>query len=237
MMAAKPEYIQSNGFIAEVIRTPRRKTATIKVDDRVVSVVVPQDLAEQRITRLLKDKNRWIKNKIATQKAIAPVNEKQYISGEAFSYLGKNYRLKVKRGPFQPVKLLQGHLVATLPDGSNNPHMVRNALVRWYQGQATHKLIEKTNRYAEQIAVKPTAINIKTYKSRWGNCNSKGHIDYNWKIVMAPHWVVDYVVVHELCHLKHFNHSKKYWNKVKHHCADATDAKEWLRINGASINI
>ena len=237
MMAAKPEYIQTSGFIAEVIRTPRRKTATIKVDDRVVSVVVPQDLNEQRITRLLKDKNRWIKDKIAAQKAVAPARQKQFVSGEAFSYLGRNYRLKVKRGAYQPVKLLQGRLVATLPDGADNPHMVRNALVRWYQLQAEPKLREKTARLAKQIAVQPTAVNIKTYKSRWGNCNSKGQIDYNWKIVMAPHWVVDYVVVHELCHLKHFNHSKDYWRKVKHHCAEAVDAKEWLRVNSAVINI
>lgn len=237
MMPAKPEYIETSGFIAEVIRTPRRKTATIKVDDRVVSVVVPQDLNEQRILRLLKDKNRWIKDKIATQKELAPITPKQYVSGEAFSYLGRNYRLKVKRGAFTPVKLLQGRLVATLPDGSDNPQMVRNALVRWYKAQAAPKLIEKTHRYAEQIAVKPTAVNIKTYKSRWGNCNAKGQIDYNWKIVMAPHWVVDYVVVHELCHLKHFNHSKDYWRKVKHYCADAADAKEWLRVNGRGIDI
>jgi len=236
-MPNAPEYIDANGFIAEVIRTPRRKTATIKVDDRVVSIVEPQDLNEQRITRLLKDKNRWIKDKIAAQKSVAPAREKQFVSGEAFSYLGKNYRLKVKRGNYQPVKLLQGRLVVTLPDGADNPHMVRNALVRWYQTQAAPKLIEKTERYAEQIAVQPAAVNIRNYKSRWGNCNSKGQIDYNWKIVMAPHWVVDYVVVHELCHLKHFDHSKNYWRKVKHYCADAEAAKEWLKSNGNTINI
>ena len=149
----------------------------------------------------------------------------------------QNYQQKVKRGAYQPIKLLQGRLVATLPDGAENPQMVRNALVRWYQLQAEPKLREKTTRLAKQIAVQPTGVNIKTYKSRWGNCNSKGQIDYNWKIVMAPHWVVDYVVVHELCHLKHFNHSKDYWRKVKHHCGDAAEAKEWLRVNGGMINI
>ena len=190
MMAAEPEYIQTSGFIAEVIRTPRRKTATIKVDDRVVSIVVPQDLNEQRITRLLKDKNRWIKDKIAAQKAVTPARQKQFVSGEAFSYLGRNCRLKVKRGAYQPVKLLQGRLVATLPDGSDNPHMVRNALVHWYQLQAEPKLREKTTRLAKQIAVQPTDVYIKAYKSRWGNSNSKGQIDYNWKIVMPPHWVM-----------------------------------------------
>ena len=115
--------------------------------------------------------------------------------------------------------------------------MVRNALVRWYQTQATPKLREKTERYAKQIAVQPTDVNIKTYKSRWGNGNSNGQIDYNWKIVMAPQWVLDYVVADELCHLKHINYSKDYWHKVKHHFADAVEAKEWLRVNGGMINI
>ena len=176
MIVSPPEYIHGNGFIAEIIRTSRRKTATIKVDDRVVSIVVPQDLPKQRITQLLRDKNRWIKDKIAIQKNIAPTTEKQFISGEAFAYLGRNYRLKVQRGKFTPVKLVQGQLVATLPEGSDKPHMVRNALVRWYHTQAEPKLIEKTKRYAQIIGVKPSSIGIKTYKARWGSCNSKGQI-------------------------------------------------------------
>ena len=237
MIVSPPEYIHGNGFIAEIIRTSRRKTATIKVDDRVVSIVVPQDLPKQRITQLLRDKNRWIKDKIAIQKNIAPTTEKQFISGEAFAYLGRNYRLKVQRGKFTPVKLVQGQLVATLPEGSDKPHMVRNALVRWYHTQAEPKLIEKTKRYAQIIGVKPSSIGIKTYKARWGSCNSKGQIDYNWKLVMAPNWVVDYVVVHELCHLKHFNHSKDYWTQVTHYCDRAYEAKKWLKENAAQFNL
>lgn len=227
----QPEFIEGNGFIAEVIRTSRRKTASIKVDDRIVSIVVPENLEEERIAMLLKDKNRWIKEKIAKQKAIAPTTPKEFVSGEAFTYLGKNYRLKVQRGPFTPVKLVQGRLIATLPNGPDQPHMVRNALVRWYRTQAEPKLIEKTKRYAKQIGVKPTSIGIKTYKARWGSCNAKGQIDYNWKLIMAPHWVVDYVVVHELCHLKHFDHSKDYWKKVINHYPAADDARAWLKSN------
>lgn len=225
------EYIQGNGFIAEVIRTTRRKTATVKVDDGVVSVVVPEQLPEVRIEQLLKDKNRWIKDKISTQRKIQPQSPKEFVSGEAFSYLGRNYRLKVVRGPFKPVKLLQGRLVATLPFGPDKPHMVRNALVRWYRAQAAPKLIEKTARYAEIIGVEPTGVSIKTFKARWGSCNDKGRIDYNWKIIMAPHQIVDYVVMHELCHLKHYNHSKDYWKQVEVFCPDFREKREWLREN------
>jgi len=236
MDTASPEYIHSDGIVAKVIRTPRRKTATIKVVESAVSVVVPQNLSEQRISGLLSDKNQWIKDKIATQKAVEALRLKQFISGEAFSYLGKNYRLKVNCGQFQPVKMLNGYLVVTVPNGSDNPHFVRNALVEWYQSHAAPKLIEKTQRYANYMGVQPAGVCVKAYKSRWGNCDSKGQISYNWKIVIAPHWVVDYVVVHELCHLQHFNHSKDFWRKVEHYCPDARKAQEWLREHGSCID-
>jgi len=235
--AADPEYLHGNGFIAEVIRTPRRKTATVKVEDRMVSVVVPLALSQDRISTLLKDKNTWIKNKISAQQSATPARSREFVSGEAFSYLGRNYRLKVQRGTFTPVKLVNGRLIATLPHGSEKPHMVRNALVRWYRKQAEPKLIEKTDRYAQQMGVQPTATTIKTFKSRWGSCSAKGRIDYDWKIVQAPHWIVDYVVVHELCHLKHFNHSKDYWRKVEHYCPKAVEAREWLKKHGAGLSI
>ena len=73
------------------------------------------------------------------------------------------------------------------------------------------KLEPKTIKYAEQMGVQPTQIKVKEYKSRWGSCNSKCEINYNWKIIMTPHRIVDYVVIHELYHLIHFNHSKEYW--------------------------
>lgn len=229
------EYIEGNGFIAEVIRTKRRKTASIRVEDRMVSVVVPTELTEQRISQLLKEKHRWIKTKIRDQKQVQTVSQKQFVSGEAFSYLGRNYRLKVVRGAYKPVKLIQGRLVATLPQGPDDPAMVRNALVRWYKAQAQPKLFEKTQRYAKIIGVEPTSIGIKTYKARWGSCNAKGRIDFNWQLVVAPHAAVDYVVVHELCHLKHFNHGSDYWKQVERVMPDFKTQQIWLKDHAKSI--
>lgn len=235
-MLQPTEYIHNNNYIAEVIRTGRCKTATIKVDDCTVSIVVPKGLSEERIKCVLNAKDRWIKQKIASQQSQLSVTPKLFVSGESFSYLGRNYRLKVKRGNYQPVKLLNGYLIATLPDGADNPQMVRNSLVRWYNTQAAPKLIEKTKRYVNVVGVAPTSIEIKPYKSRWGNCNAKGGIGYNWKIVMAPQSVVDYVVVHELCHLKHFNHSKDYWQQVKRILPDYQVSKQWLKENRHHID-
>ena len=168
------------------------------------------ELPQSRIVTILKDKNQWIKHKIVLHREAMPVSAKDYVSGESFSYLGRNYRLKVSRGHFKPVKLVQGRLVVTVPQGINQSNMVRNALVRWYKCHAGLKLRDKVARYAGIIGVEPAGVGIRTFKSRWGSCSSKGQVDFNWKIIMAPNRIVDYVVVHELCHLKQHDHSHSF---------------------------
>src|SRR5690606_32987367 len=142
-----------NGFIAEVIRTSRRKTADIRVEEGAVSVIVPVSTSIEKIDQLLVSKRLWIKEKMALQRDMAAASSKQFVSGESFPYLGRNYRLKVERGAFSPVKLLQGRLLIQTPEGSQQPQMIRNALVRWYKRQANLKIREKVARYAPLVGV------------------------------------------------------------------------------------
>ena len=119
--------------------------------------------------------------------------------------------IEIAWGPWDAhVRLIQGRLVVTVPNGRDQPHMIRNTLVHWYKHYAELKLQEKVRRYADIVGVEPTGVGIKTFKSRWGSCSTKGKVDFNWKVVMAPHRMVDYVVVHELCHLKHHDHSPAF---------------------------
>ena len=89
----------------------------------------------------------------------------------------------------------------------------------------------KTNFYARKIGVYPKKITIKSYKKRWGSCSYKEELSYNWKLIMAPEKIIDYVIIHELCHLIHFNHSKDYWEKVSKILPNYKTSKEWLKIN------
>jgi hypothetical protein len=237
MVASKPEYREANGFIAEVIRTERRKTADIRVEDGVVSVVVPTDLPIERIDSLLKEKRKWIKEKIVLHRQAQPISEKQFVSGEAFSYLGRNYRLKVERGAFQPVRLIAGRLVVTVPEGKDQPHMIRNALVRWYKRQAEQKLVDKVERYAPVVGVEPTGVGIKSFKSRWGSCTAKGRLEFNWRVMMAPNSIVDYVVIHELCHLKKHDHSAEFWQIVERVMPSFLEKKAWLKQFEMSLRL
>ena len=230
-----PEYRDGNGFIAEVIRTSRRKTADIRVEEGAVSVIVPVSTSIEKIDQLLLSKRLWIKEKMALQRDMASASSKQFVSGEAFPYLGRNYRLKVETGPFAPVKLLQGRLVVQTPEGSQQPHMIRNALVRWYKRQASLKIREKVRRYAPIVGVEPTGVSIKTFKSRWGSCTAKGELEFNWLIMLAPNRMVDYVVIHELCHLIHHDHSPEFWREVMRVMPDYQQCREWLRDNSEGL--
>lgn len=232
-----PEYRDGNGFIAEVIRTSRRKTADIRVEEGAVSVIVPESTSSERIDQLLLAKRQWINEKIALQREIAPPSDKQFVSGEAFPYLGRNYRLKVNTGVFNPVKLLQGRLVLQVPTERKQPHMIRNALVRWYKHQAGLNIRQKVRRYAPLVGVEPASVTIKTFKSRWGSCTIDGKLEFNWQIMLAPNRMVDYVVIHELCHLIHHDHSPDFWREVARVMPDYQECREWLKVNSGKLQI
>lgn len=232
-----PEYIEQRGYVAEVIRTARVKTACLQVEDGAVSIVVPSELPSERIEKILKEKSRWIKEKLYLHQQALPASTKEFINGEAFTYLGRNYRLKIEAGPFQPVKLKQGRLIVTLPKSTATPELIRSALVRWYRQQALQRFTEKVERYAKVIGVQPASVGVKTFKSRWGSCNVKGEILFHWKVIFAPHRIVDYVVVHELCHLKHHDHSQAFWKSVERVVPDYLECKEWLKKNGAGFEV
>ena len=122
------------------------------------------------------------------------------------------------------------YLLTTITDKSSD-YDVYSLIQSWYISHATEKLMEKTNRLAKAIGVKPISIKVKNYKSRWGSCSSKGDVSYNWKIMQAPSSVNDYVVIHELCHLIEHNHSSKFWNMVEKYCPEWRESKEWLKRN------
>ena len=99
------------------------------------------------------------------------------------------------------------------------------------------RLREKVQQYAEDMNVAPRAVGVKGYRSRWGSCHSDGRLYFNWRIIIATHSVVDYLVVHELCHLVHGDHSKKFWKLVQDMLPDYQERRDWLRTNGRGLTL
>ena len=224
------------GLSVEVVRTKRRKTASIKIIDGSVQAIVPDQLSDGRIEELIQKRTPWIRRKLREQSQAVTHKPKEYVSGESFIYLGRNYRLKVLRGTDREVKLKGGYLEVGVSKKSKDGD-IRNALVEWYENHALERLTEKTNRYAGIMGVSPNSISVRDYKSRWGSCSSKGEISYNWRIIIAPHHIVDYVVVHELCHMQHPNHSPAYWKSVKREISDYEISRQWLKVHADELVI
>ena len=220
-------------FPVEVIRTNRKRSVSIQLKPEGVRILAPKSISDKRIREIITQKTPWITRK-QQEVALAPtIKPKTYSDGESFSYLGQDYQLKITAGDTPSLQLQGSVLAATLPQPSTQT-AVKSLVLSWYQEQAAQCLTEKTGQYAELIGVKPKSIRLKDYKSRWGSCSINGDISYSWRIILAPHPIVDYVVVHELCHMLEHNHSKRYWQHVARHLPDYKEHRKWLRINGTS---
>lgn len=237
MSKHEPELIHTEGYSVLVERTSRRKTASIKIDEGEVIIVVPKQLERDKIDKLLASKHQWIVEKIAQYQTTSPATMREYVSGESLPYLGRNYRLKVLKGDLAPTKLLNGRITVTVPEPSTQTHYIRRALTNWYKRHADKKIREKVRRYESQVGVETGVVRTKEFKSRWGSCTPYGDLEFNWVIVMAPNRVVDYVVVHELCHLIHHDHSPQFWKEVERVMPDYKEHKEWLRGNAQNLII
>ena len=234
-MTAIPDEVL--GLKVEVVRSIRR-TAALHIVGSDLQVRVPKDLGDERVAAILQQKRPWIVSKVAELKRMPPQKTKELVSGESFPYLGRNYRLKVQDGHQVGVCLTGGYLQATVrptEQGEQRQQRIQQYLDSWYKSRALERLTDKTNRYAEQIGVSPSGISVRNLKSRWGSCDSRGQLLFNWNIIKAPHAIADYVVVHELCYLVHPNHSKNFWALVGRFDPEFTDHRDWLKISGRSL--
>lgn len=227
-------------FPFEVRRSHRRKTASINVVEGQVEIVVPMDLPLCDIEDVLYQKRAWIREKIRLHAGAMPTKEKEYVSGEAFTYLGKNYRLKILPDGLGEVKLRAGYLELGMVNGfpvSKRDDFIKKQISLWFKRHAEKRLRDKVKRLSTSLGLDVKSVSIQDYKSRWGSCSAEGDISFNWRIIMAPHSIVDYVVAHEICHLIEHNHSPKFWKQVERLIPDYKKRKEWLRENSGSLNI
>ncbi len=234
-MTAIPEEVL--GLRVEVVRSIRR-TAAIHIVGSDLQVRVPEHLEDERVAAILQQKRPWIRGKVAELKRVSPYRSKELVSGESFPYLGRHYRLKVQEGHQVGVCLSGGYLKATIrptEQGEQREIRIQQYLQCWYRSRALQRLQEKTTRYAQLIGVSPTGVSVRSFRSRWGSCDKRGQLTFNWNIVKAPHSIVDYVVIHELCHILYPNHSKDFWRIVGRHDQQFATHKGWLKTNSRNL--
>lgn len=210
----------------------KRKTLGLVVErDKSVVVLAPKGTSEATIENFVERRKAWLFEKINySPKFGEPKPETPFISGKSVSYLGKNYRLDVTEEQLEGIRFTGKFLISKdrLDEG---PEL----LEAWYKEKAKEKITPKVKQYAAQLGVEYNDILISDLKYRWGSCTLKGNLNFNWRLIKAPHFVINYVVIHELAHLLELNHSERFWNIVRVQMPNYLEAKEWLRAFGEGI--
>lgn len=230
------EWIQCQGFAVEVVQSSRRRTAVLSIREGQVQIRVPLGVSQSWVRSLLDRKMPWIRQHLPRQEKTPAPEPRQYAQGERFDFLGESLQLMLEPGGTEkPIRCDQA-LRMGIPQRVRQPRLyVERVLVAWYKQQALAVLNERIVLIARVIGVQPASVQVKTLKARWGSCSMRGELVFNWRIVMAPLWVLDYVVTHELCHLLHHNHSPQFWQAVNRHAPDCRDARHWLKIHGGAL--
>ncbi len=157
-------------------------------------------------------------------------------NGDILFYLGEKRILNVIREQRTraKVKCAMDRILMWVPYEADYEYK-RECLEKWYRKEALCLISEKAEEFAESLSVCFENIRIKDQKSRWGSCSSKGNLNFNWRIIMAPEPVCDYVIIHELCHLVFMDHSVNFWNLVESICPQYRQYKKWLKENGKKL--
>jgi predicted metal-dependent hydrolase len=188
---------------------------------------------EERILSILKSKEYEIHKKLLYWKELNKEQiERQYVSGQSFLYLGKNYNLQLVEGQKRNLIFKGGKFL--LSDKAVSP---RGAFVKFYKEQAKIKITERLLLHQNPGNKMPGKVEIRELPTRWASCTPTGNIYFNWKCVMAPMVVLDYLIIHELVHLEHPNHSRAFWDKVSILCPNYQQQETWLKRNGVRMTI
>ncbi len=209
-----------------------RKTLGIKVfPDKRVEVNAPIDSATEKIKEKVKSKANWILKQQDFFLSFHPLTPpRRYISGETHLYLGKQYRLKIIKSDTNSVKLYAGYINVYCMDYENKT-LVKKLLNNWYKEKAKihfHDLFKVRISNSKLGNKTKPALQYKWMKNRWGTCNVNGLITLNLELIKAPKVCIEYVIVHEICHLSYLNHSKSFYNLLKKHFPNWRETKHQL---------
>ncbi len=214
--------------IDQIIRTNRKSFALIIQADGKLVVRAPLRASNRQINAFVDQHTGWIQQKqavVSSRNMNSPA--KTYRDGEMFLFLGQEYPLILVDIQKQPL-LLDGSFklaARALPKA-------QLAFSGWYRKQAADIISARVAYYVSRYGFSYAKFGITGARTRWGSCSQKGSLNFSWRLVMAPMEIIDYVVVHELVHTRHHNHSREFWNAVAQIIPDYRQRRSWLKGNG-----
>ena len=218
--------------IDNLVRAKRRTIALIVERDGSLTVRAPRRATLNDIYGFIQEKTDWILRSREKLKAIKPIPKKAYVDGERFLFLGQEYELRLVP-PQRPALKFDSRFILSTSARERG----EQAFTKWYKTQALTIFTERVNHYANLHGLIPKEVKVNSAKTRWGSCTSAGTLNFTWRLVMAPLEVIDYVVLHELAHLKVKNHSPRFWKLVESLCPDFKHHRKWLRDHGETMTL
>jgi hypothetical protein len=200
-----------------LVRRRGRRGVGLKVDEEGLTVSAPSTMPLARIEALARESERWILKKVAEWSArkVAPV---EFCEGERLQFLGGGLELRLATGSRVRVERRDGELFVVTRGAQ--PDEVRRAVVRWYKRVALEYLGERVLALSHAARLASPTLVISPAMGRWGSCNTRREVRLAWRLMKAPADLVDYVICHELAHLRHMNHSNAFWAEVERQCPD-----------------
>jgi hypothetical protein len=226
-------------FSYEVVRS-RRTTADIVIErDGRVLVRAPESTPDERIEDMVEAKRYWIYKNLAEWRDLNATRVlREYRNGEGFLYLGRAYRLSLVAGQDEPLSLKDGRFCLRRDLVDRGEIAAAKAAFReYFIGRGIARITQRVAYYAPKVGVAPRGIDVRELGNRWASYSAKGSLAFHWKCMMAPQTIIDYIVVHELCHSHHRDHTAAFWNEVDKVMPDYGERKEWLRTHGAGLDI
>ena len=221
-----------------IIKSNRRKTSQITVDKDSVVVRTPSSKTTSEIKKIVDGKKKWIfRKQLEFQKQNSVILKPTYIVGSKLPYLGRNLTLKIlKNKKTESVSLKKDTIIVSIKSKMLSKVLVKKLYQEWLMEKSSQIFTSRLNKISKKLKLKPRKIIIKNLKDRWGSATSDDTINLNMNLIKSPRSVIDYVILHELCHLKIKGHSDKFWQMVKKFMPNYDEQKRWLELNNVIVS-
>lgn len=221
---------------AYTIKRSRRKTLSIYLErNGSISVLAPAHFTDDEIHAIVSRKNFQLYKYLAEREELnATRSLREIVSGESFPYLGRNYRLQFVEEQPVPLLLKEGYFCLKRADKDNAPAIFKE----FYRTKGLPRITKRVRHFKELMGVEIGQIRVMDLQHRWASCSTTtSDLNFHWKCLMGPLSILDYIIVHEMAHLKFDNHSDAFWNEVDKIMPDYRERKSWLRFNGAGMDL
>jgi len=212
-------------------RSSKRRSIGLRIDDQGLTVNMPLRASEKWLQEVLQDKAEWVVEKLQGWQERKPA-EVKFHDGAALDYLGDLLSLRVDRGLFVAPAQQRGKTLCVFLSAHGTEQHVARDIADWYRSQALHLFEQRVAYYAPLMNVVPREIKLSTARTQWGCCTASGSVRLNVQLIKLPVRLIDYVVVHELAHLREMNHSAEFWNVVRTICPKYLKLRAELKAVG-----